>query len=116
MTNNETTKEIQVNNAGDLDFSSTLKVVRRGQNLYLFWVKSQWSLVTWIGCGEWEESRLSLIVDEVQEWEILTIFGDLWKYFMQKDDVVTAGLKKINLDSYGSGTVKPESWQFCYLG
>lgn len=36
MTNNETTKEIQVNNAGDLDFSSTLKVVRRGQNLYLF--------------------------------------------------------------------------------
>lgn len=59
-----------------------------------------------------EESRLSSTVEEVQEWEILIIFGDLWKDFMQGNDVVITGFKKITLDTYRRGSVKPESWEF----
>lgn len=33
---------------------------------------------------------------------------------MQGNDVVTAGLMKINLDTYGSGSVKSECWEFVF--
>lgn len=35
---------------------------------------------------------------------------------MQGNDVVTAGFKKINLDTYGNGTVKPDCWEFIIQG
>lgn len=33
---------------------------------------------------------------------------------MQGNDVITAGLMKINLDTYGSGSVKSECWEFVF--
>lgn len=35
---------------------------------------------------------------------------------MQGNDVLTVWLKKINLDTYGCGSVKPESWEFVIQG
>lgn len=63
---------------GDLNHhSSSLKVI--STNLCLFWVKNPWKLLR-LGVGnerKRNESRLFSTVDEVQELEILTIFGDL---------------------------------------
>lgn len=31
---------------------------------------------------------------------------------MQGNDVVITGFKKINVDTYGNGNVKPDCWEF----
>lgn len=65
-------------NEGDLNrHCSSLKVI--STNMCLFWAKSPWKLLR-LGVGserKRNESRLFSTVDEVQQWEILTIFGDL---------------------------------------
>lgn len=33
---------------------------------------------------------------------------------MQGNDVVTGGFKKINLNMYGHGNVKPDCWEFVF--
>lgn len=35
---------------------------------------------------------------------------------MKGNDVVITGFKKINMDTYGNGSVKPDCWEFIIQG